>query len=337
MYCKNCNKMIPDGTTFCPYCGTPQQVQQNAPVGYQEDDSATVLVDNANLGYPNNNMQPQANPVYQQPAAPAYQAPVTPGYPPVNPGYPQQGPEAGFQPPMNPAMQQPAPKKSKTGLIIGLVVGGLVLIGIIVGVLVAVFSADTSSDYDNYVDYDYEDIYEDTYEDSYGDTYDDSNDVVADDSGSTPTTFSAAFQAFLDEKELTFTCYEFDHLDYSVYAGELANGIVDIQELGSDDDVIMEMYESICVPTTGYTQEQIDELDTEMRAAYAGYESLSNCLVDYYEIEDYYVIELYVWNLDDADNISELAELGFLSNGYGTYISLSNTATSLLSSGYVKG
>lgn len=334
MYCKNCNKMIPDGTTFCPYCGTPQQVQQNEPVGYQQDDSATVLVQDGNMGYPNGGFQPPVNAPYQQPVNPGYQAPVTPDYH-------QQGQNAGFQPqmpPVNPAFQQPAPqKKSKTGLIIGLVVGGLVLVGIIVGVLIAIFSASDSysESYNDSVISD--DFLDDSYDDVFDDSNDDTNDEQNNDVNDNQTDLSAEFQQILDDNELTFSCYDFGDFDYSVYAMERDNGMIDIQEIASDGDTIKEMYETICLPTTGYTQAQLDDLDKDMREAYAGYEELYCCLVDYYQIEDFYVIELYVWNLDDADNIRDLAELGFVQNGYATVLSLNMTRTSLLNSGYVEG
>lgn len=340
MYCRNCNKMIPDGTTFCPYCGTPQQVQNND-AGYQNDDSATVLVQDGNMGYPNGGFQPPVNPGYQQPAAP-YQQPVNPGYQvPVTPDYPQQGQNAGFQqmPPVNPGFQQPVPaKKSKTGLIIGLVVGGLVLVGIIVGVLIAVFSAHDSysESYNDSVISD--DFIDDSYDDVFDDSVNDANDGQNDDTNDVQTVFSSAFQDILDDNALTFECFDFDYLDYSVFAKEDANGMIDIQEIGSDDDVVYEMYETICVPTTGYSQDQLDALDKNMQEAYAGYEDLSCCLVDYYQLEDFYVIELYIWGLDDSENISDLSALGFIENGWlASYISYSNTKDNLIGSGYVEG
>ena len=345
MYCRNCNKMIPDGTTFCPYCGTPQQVQNND-AGYQNDDSATVLVQDGNMGYPNGGFQPPVNPGYPQPAAP-YQQPVNPGYQaPVTPDYPQQGQNAGFQqmPPVNPGIQQPAPaKKSKTGLIIGLVCGGVGLL-VVIAVIVAVFafgSSDDYNEYDNIIDYEYDDF--DDVIDDYDDSADSDNDAdfpiypPSDDSDS-EYVFSSAFQDILDDNALTFECFDFDYLDYSVFAKEDANGMIDIQEIGSDDDVVYEMYETICVPTTGYSQDQLDALDKNMQEAYAGYEDLSCCLVDYYQLEDFYVIELYIWGLDDSENISDLSALGFIENGWlASYISYSNTKDNLIGSGYVEG
>ena len=303
MYCRNCNQQIPDGAVFCPHCGTPQQAQQNAPV-YEQ---------------PVNEYQQPVNNSYEQPAAP-YQAPMAPDY--------SQGQNTGFQqmPPMNPAFQQPAPKKkSKAGLIIGIICGviGLLIIGIVV--LGFVYSAS-----------------HDTYEDSYVDSYEEGESALADsyddyDDYDDTFVFSAAFQQILDDNELSFTRYEFDYPDYSVYGKIDENGMIDIQEMGSDGDTVYEMYETILVPTTGFSQEDIAGLDENMRESFASYENLDFCLVDYYEIEDFYVVELYVWDLDSAANLQKLQDLGFVQDGFVLYLSLSATEQSLLSTGYVKG
>lgn len=342
MYCKNCNKMIPDGTTFCPYCGTPQQVQQNAPVGYQEDDSATVLVDNANLGYPNNNMQPQANPVYQQPAAPAYQAPVTPGYPPVNPGYPQQGPEAGFQPPVNPAMQQPAPKKSKTGLIIGLVVGGLVLIGIIVGVLVAVFSADDYSEsYNDSVISD--DFLDDSYDDVFDDSNDDTNDDLNNDSYDTEDTVVESvnpdFQAMFDRVGIELvTPEDFGSIyDYAAYAKVNEYDELFLHEYAYIGDTVYERVETIIYPVSDFTESEKTEFIETMNEEYEPYDALDCIEMSQYDIDgDFIVYEFRYTDLTSSSTISELQGAGIIEAGNVSSISMEMTEGSLLAEGYVK-
>ena len=117
MFCKNCGKEMPDGTSFCTECGTPQdKVEASAPT--------TPPVPPAT---------PPAPPVEQ--AAPA-QTPVTP---PAGQGAPP--------PPIPPAAGAPfieAPKRRKTGLIIG-VVGLVVLLAVaVVLVVVLLGSSDTS-------------------------------------------------------------------------------------------------------------------------------------------------------------------------------------------------
>lgn len=318
MYCRNCNQQIPDGAVFCPHCGTPQQAQQNAPVYEQPVNEYQQPVNNS-YEQPAVPYQAPVNNTYEQPAAP-YQAPMAPDY--------SQGQNTGFQqmPPMNPAFQQPAPKKkSKAGLIIGIICGviGLLIIGIVV--LGFVYSAS-----------------HDTYEDSYVDSYEEGESALADsyddyDDYDDTFVFSAAFQQILDDNELSFTRYEFDYPDYSVYGKIDENGMIDIQEMGSDGDTVYEMYETILVPTTGFSQEDIAGLDENMRESFASYENLDFCLVDYYEIEDFYVVELYVWDLDSAVNLQKLQDLGFVQDGFVLYLSLSATEQSLLGTGYVKG
>ena len=134
MYCRNCNKEIPDSTGFCPYCGTPQNAPMTPPSpvpSYEtNDDNATVLVQDGFAGAPNpyGGYQPPVQGGYQQPAPGGYQQPGAPvGF--------DQNAQPGFQPAARP------PQKKKTGLIIGIVAGvvGLFIIIGIIGMLVEKF------------------------------------------------------------------------------------------------------------------------------------------------------------------------------------------------------
>mgnify|MGYP001265045923 CR=1 FL=1 len=106
MYCKNCGALNAEGATFCTSCGTPltsdapeQPVQAQAPP------------------------PPPPAPV-QYAAPPEYpQAAPPPGYPPQ--AYPPQQPGYPYPP------QAPAPKKKKTGLIIGLSVAAVAILVVV--------------------------------------------------------------------------------------------------------------------------------------------------------------------------------------------------------------
>lgn len=347
MYCKNCNKMIPDGTTFCPYCGTPQQVQQNEPVGYQQDDSATVLVQDGNMGYPNGGFQPPVNPHYQQPVNPGYQAPVTPDYP-------QQGQNAGFQPqmpPVNPAFQQPAPqKKSKTGLIIGLVVGGLVLVGIIVGVLIAVFSADGSSyseSYndsvisDDFLDDSYDDVFDDSNNDSYDDTIDDSYDDAYVDSGDNTADeyVNPEFEALFNRIGLELVVPEDfgSQYDYAAYASLSEYDELFLHEFAYIDDIVYQRVETVVYPASNMTDSEKEEFIAMMDDTYEKYDVLDCMEVNQFEIDgDFIVYELRYTDLTSSSAITELQSVGLLGIGNISYISFDKTVESLTSEGYVK-
>lgn len=324
MYCRNCNKEIPDAISFCPYCGIQQSavpmMQPDAGYTHQQgDDSATVLVDNpeaANVGFSQNNYagnpvpsQPyqQQNPVYQQPNI--YQQPVFPAY--------------------NQPVQQP--KKSKTALIIGIVAGAVGLLIIFAVILVVAFGSSEPF---------YEDSYDDVIvgDDVLDDLYDDSADnfdSYVDDSYAADEV-SAEFQKILDDNALTFVPFDFGDLDYVAYGVEDYTGMIDIQEFGCNGDYVEEWYETICYPITGYTQDEVDALDENMRAAFAQFEALDFCFVDYYRLEDFYVIELYLTELDTVSNVEKLQELDMVESGFVLYISISQTESDLVSQGYVK-
>lgn len=256
-----------------------------------------------------------------------YQQPVTPDN------------SQGFQPPMppvNPAYQQPAPKKKKTGLIVVLVLCAVAFLGIIAVAIGIGFSATQYIMENQQV---VEDILGEELPDAWADFAPEDEFVVNEDvTQEVPAHFSTEFQKILDDCNLEFERFVFEsHLDYSVYASLDTEGMVDIQEMGSEGDKVYEMYETILVPTTGFSREDIDGLDKNMRDSFAAYEELDFCLVDYYEIEDYYVVELYVWDLNNTDNLKKLQDLGFVQEGFVLYLSLSATEQGLLSTGYVKG
>ena len=58
MICNNCGNTFEDGNRFCPYCGTPVQIQQNIPALLNQ-------VPPLNQAPPQNSMQPQ-NPVMKK-------------------------------------------------------------------------------------------------------------------------------------------------------------------------------------------------------------------------------------------------------------------------------
>lgn len=118
MNCTQCGYLNPEGSRFCRQCGKPLQAQ--AP---DQQPAAPA----ASPQPPQPKQQPQPQSQYQ---------PQTGAYPPQQPYASQQQPPYGMPP------YQAAPRKKKTGLIIGLVSGGVVLVAAAV-VLVLLFMGGT--------------------------------------------------------------------------------------------------------------------------------------------------------------------------------------------------
>lgn len=123
MNCTQCGYQNPEDSRFCRQCGAPLQSQGETapqPAPAQPDPSET---------------QTQQPPQYQPPQQEAYAPPPQPPYNQPPQPYAQQ-----------PYTQQPpyqgAPKKKKTGLIIGLIAGGVVLVAAAV-VLILMFTGGT--------------------------------------------------------------------------------------------------------------------------------------------------------------------------------------------------
>lgn len=123
MNCTQCGYQNPEDSRFCRQCGAPLQSQGETapqPAPAQPDPSET---------------QTQQPPQYQPPQQEAYAPPPQPPYNQPQQPYAQQ--PYAQQPPY-----QGAPKKKKTGLIIGLIAGGVVLIAAAV-VLILIFTGGT--------------------------------------------------------------------------------------------------------------------------------------------------------------------------------------------------
>ncbi len=122
MNCPNCNNPLNPGETFCGVCGSP--VQQSS---WQSQ-------------------QPTQQPAWQNQPQQQYQQPTQQYQPPQNQGnaayqqqYQQYQQPSGFQnqpQPMQYGYQQPAPKKSKTPVIIAIIVAAVLVIG---GVVAGIF------------------------------------------------------------------------------------------------------------------------------------------------------------------------------------------------------
>ncbi len=143
MNCNFCNNNIPDGASFCPFCGASTVVANQQP---QEAEVKNVPVDNAQAQQPYYNNQQYAQQQYVQQGYGAYpqanqQQQVYGAYPQATQqnynnapgGYPQSSSPKALP-------YKNANKKMGPGAIIGIVAGGIVGFSILVAIVVALFS-----------------------------------------------------------------------------------------------------------------------------------------------------------------------------------------------------
>ena len=221
------------------------------------------------------------------------------------------------------------PKKSKkTGLIIAIV--AIVLVFIIGGLALIGWLAESylqKLDIDNY------DVFEDVEIDldeitDVEDTEDTSADVTQ---GS-----NASYEEVFSSRNIIDSPAVFMMLDSASFVTASEDGMVEKLEFGYEDDIVKEMVNTVYYPITGLSAEDVDLLDSSMRTAFSAYEEDGFCSVSYNTLSDYLVITINFTSLDNADNVQKLAELGMLTGSDVTVISMSETETGLLSSGYLK-
>lgn len=114
-----------------------------------------------------------------------------------------------------------------------------------------------------------------------------------------------------------------------------ANNNIDKRAFGyNDEDVIEEMVYTQYYCITGYTADEIANMDAGSRSMNSNLEALSFCEVTYHTGTDYYSVTATFSDLDDSNNFSQLKSIGIV--GDGDYLSMSETEASLLSEGFVK-
>ncbi len=121
MYCTNCGAPNADDAAFCTSCGTPLKAQDTS----QPQEQAPAPPPPAYAPPPQQAYAPPPQQAYAPPPQQAYAPPPQQPYPPQQ-AYPPQHP--GY------AYPQQAPKKKKTGLIIG-IVAGVVVIAIVIALV----------------------------------------------------------------------------------------------------------------------------------------------------------------------------------------------------------
>lgn len=214
-----------------------------------------------------------------------------------------------------------APKKrKKTGLIIAIIA---IVLAFIIGALALIgWLAESylqNLDTDNY------DVFEDVEIDLDEITSEDDTQDVND-----------AYEEVFTSHNIIDSPAVFMMLDSASFVIESEDGMVEKIEFGYEDDIVKEMVNTVYYPITGLSAEEVDAIDSSMRTAFSAYEEDGFCSVSYNTLSDYFVITINFTSLDNADNVQKMADFGMLTGSDVTVISMSETESGLLSSGYIK-
>lgn len=316
MFCSNCGRRIPEGSKYCSSCGAKQEA---APM---ENSDSPV----SNLASP----QPipdQSAPNQPAPAPPVPDQPAS-GQPILNQPTPNQStsdqPAFGQMPPVSAPYVQPRPpvrpvsKKKKIGyMIFSVAVFFIMFLLVSLVIRPALFPDDSKG----------------TESDLPADASTVS--AVSSTEGDIPEN-SFTYDEIFSEYDIVYTPTVFQGMDSAYYAGiDEENGLVDCMDFGYQNDMVLEMSETMYYFIDGYTDSDREILDSEMRNAYADFESLSFCSVTYDMDDQYYIVRLEFTELDQPENCQKLAEFDMVDEG-SILISMKSTDKSLLSQGYQK-
>lgn len=317
MFCSNCGRRIPDGSKYCSGCGAKQEV-------ILEENSAVPASSSAQpVSAPSTPVEPAPNQPAQGQSAPAQSVLDEP-----TPSQPVPGqttsdqPLYGQMPPVSAPYVQPSPpvrpvsRKKKIGYMIFSVAVFFVMV-LLVSLVIrpALFPDDSAG--------------------LFADTPSSSATPAPSTEESLPGTLSAYDEIF-SEYNIAYTPTVFPGMDSACYAVvDEENGLIDCMDFGYQSDMILEMTETIYFFIDGYTDSEREILDSEMRNAYADFESLSFCSAEYDMDDQYYIVRLEFTDLDQPENCQKLVEFDMVEEG-SISLSMKNTDTSLSSQGYEK-
>ncbi|MBQ7801333.1 MAG: zinc-ribbon domain-containing protein [Oscillospiraceae bacterium] len=125
-------------------------------------------------------------------------------------------------------------------------------------------------------------------------------------------------------------------LDTNSYAIVYDYGGVERMLFGYSNDKVLQLVDTLYYPVSGYTEDQLAQLETTLKDYYAIYEQLSFCTVTYTQGTSYYKIVMTMTDLDKSANIQALSGTDLLTTAGADWISMSQSESDLLASGFVK-
>lgn len=334
MYCSNCGKQIDDNSKFCNGCGsaqTPVQTPQpTAPPSKAQAPQPTAPPPKAQAP------QPTAPPPVAQAPQPTAPPPVAQAPQPTAPPPVAQAPQPTAPQPQyyNPAPVTATPKKKgKTGVIIASVVAGLLVFALTSTIVSSCVAKSLKNNYIDETDamFEFETISDDAVQIATDSDYysDDADDTVASASD-------------IDSYEDIFSFYSIVDTDTFFVADEVRrfasvdeDGMIDKLEFAADDDVVVELCETIWLDISDYSDEEREDLDKQMKDNFKSAVDLG-CSVTYLTLFDYYKVTVHSYDLDDNDHLTALSDAGIveIDSFLYDYISLDASAQGLLDAGY---
>lgn len=350
MFCSHCGALLQDGAKFCSSCGAAQKAAPKAETPAQGIDFENTFGEFFSPGpepigeffSPRPEpVQPAAEPVIPEPTAPetpAAQAANTSGYYQPSGSAGRRADSAGEQ----------KPRKKKKGALIGILIA--VAVVIVVRLLIYAVVNGAVSVYENYAFQD-EPVISESYDskgkgsdsDGKGKTAEsDSGDkgkVVQSDSGAAVSSvggsdeYNAVFSAQGIEPE---SCLQGGDGDYAAFVEVDTEGWIYQYEFLCDGDIIHTMADSVYIPLEGYSEEEIEMLESIYEELFADVVALDFCRMEMMRTQGCLKIVIYQEDTDSAANVQALEAAGYLDGEGGGLLSMEMTREGMLEAGAVE-
>lgn len=125
-------------------------------------------------------------------------------------------------------------------------------------------------------------------------------------------------------------------LDSASFATVDSDGIVEKLQFGYKDDIVKEMVDTLYCPVAGMTDNEKQTLEQEMKSYFSQLDAQSFCTSTYDMGDTWFVIKFHLTDLDNVQTHSILVDYGILNGVTNSLVSMKETESLLLSSGYIK-
>lgn len=126
------------------------------------------------------------------------------------------------------------------------------------------------------------------------------------------------------------------------FAKVTEEGMVESMQIGSSDDVITDMIETIYIDVSTMSDSDKEAMDATLSGKYAEFENMDFLTISTNMGTSYYSFSCKMTNLDEKENLTAAIEAGLISvttpgsTDAVDYLSMKSTESALLSGGYIK-